>query len=82
MVPWNSIGRCGAMLTSARTEASEQVRTSTPPRRTAPSSGSAKRMMRLSSVVLPSPVPPTTASVCPGRTEKLTSSSTRPSASA
>ena len=65
----NRNGSCGATPTSLRSVASGRFRTSTPSIRTVPGGGSSRRVSSWSSVDLPLPVAPTTATVCPARSE-------------
>jgi hypothetical protein len=66
-VPLNRNAACGTSPMSCQSGSSSCSRTSTPLTRTLPSVGSESRGMRLSSVVLPLPVPPMIALTWPGR---------------
>ena len=72
----SSSGSWGTTETRARTLASVASRRSHPSTRTLPSSGSNSRGISETSVLLPAPVGPTSASVSPARTSRLTSRST------
>ena len=57
--------------TAARSSAGSTSSVSTPPMRTVPSTGSARRTSRSHSVLLPEPVEPTMATTSPGATVKV-----------
>ena len=66
---------CGTQPTVARSVASGSVVTSRPPTNTVPAGGSHSRASSSPSVLLPAPVGPTTATISPGATAKVTSRS-------
>ena len=80
MVPVNRNAFCGTSPNRDQSSSGSIRRTSTPSTTTRPAVASNSRGSRLTSVVLPAPVEPMTATVWPGRAEKLTSLSTGSSA--
>ncbi len=72
----NRNGSCGTMPMAPRSVASGHSRTSTPSTKTVPGGGSNNRGSRFSSVDLPDPVGPTSATVWPGSTLNEMCSST------
>ena len=65
-VPAKRKGFCGTSPSWAHRASGSARRTSVPPTSTRPSEASRSRGRRLTRVVLPEPVEPTTATVCPG----------------
>ena len=76
IVPSNRNGSCGTTTRRVRSSSLATAVSGTPPRRTVPMVGSAKRAISRPSVVLPEPVSPTTATCWPAGIWALTSSST------
>ncbi len=76
MVVWKKHGSWSTRATSRLRSARRMVLMSRPSIRTRPESGSSRRTMRSAMVDLPLPLAPTSATVSPGLTEKLASTST------
>mmetsp|Transcript_22585 Transcript_22585/g.38586 ORF Transcript_22585/g.38586 Transcript_22585/m.38586 type:complete len:259 (-) Transcript_22585:1086-1862(-) len=76
MVPWNSSGSCGMMVSFDRTSSSRRRWMSTPSIRICPASASTRRNSARSVVLFPEPVRPTSPTFVPPSAAKLTSFST------
>ena len=76
---WNRCASCGTTPTTDRSDSSVRSRTSCPPIRTVPRTGSYSRGTRCVIVVLPAPDGPTSAVSFPAGTWKVTSRSTHAS---
>ncbi len=81
MVPSKRKGSCGTTTSRVRSSSLATAVSGTPPIRTVPIVGSAKREISRPSVVLPEPVSPTTATCCPAGIWAVTSTSTGGSSS-
>ncbi len=82
IVPANRCGRCGTHAIRARHCSRSASARSTPPARTRPSLGRTKPRSTFSSVDLPAPLGPTSATVSPGSTVNDTSDTASPDRSA
>ena len=76
-----STGSCVSSAEAPRTLASVASRRSCPSIRMAPLDGSKKRRMRFSTVLLPAPLGPTSATFCPAAISRLKSERTGPPSS-